>query len=170
MPKRRAQKSKIKSAKRLMSDSKRKAGSLEQQFKYYKKRLDRRLIEEEAMQRARGRYITDTAPQSFFKKLDFKQVYDEGIWRKTKSGKLKHYVGDKAVKIQIESMRRRASKVYMKNLYIENYIKALRKVYPHSRKIKEIEKELRKLNYDELTRMINTGKLKSIQFVYSQKE
>lgn len=169
MAKRRAQKSKIKSAKRLMSDAKKKTGTLQEQFNYYKKRLNERLLEEEAMQRARGRYITDTTPQSFFKKLDIDEVYNKGVWRRTKGGKLKLYTGDKALKIQIESMRRRASKVYMKNLYIDNYIKALRKVYPHSRKTKEIEKQLRKLTYDELTFMINTGRLKSISFIYSQK-
>ena len=143
-----------------------KAGSLREQFNYYKRQLEKRLIEEYTFSRARG-VSHEGLPKSLFKRLDYEDVFKEGITRKV-GNKTIRYIGPEAVEKQIESLRARASKSYQAELYINNYINSLKKVGFSEYNINKIENALKRLSVDKLTYLINENILPQIAFLYNQ--
>lgn len=138
-----------------------------QQFNYYKKQLQRRLISEQAFTEARVGYAISPLPYTTFKNLDYEKVYNEGITRKVGNTTVR-YTGEEAVKLQIESMRARASKQVMKRVYIRNYVKGIEKAGFTDDEVEFIEQQLSALSADKLTYLIQDGSLPSIYMTYDE--
>ena len=75
-----------------------KSGSLREQFNYYKRQLQNRLIKEQAFKEARGIGTIEARVYTMFKNLNYDQVYKQGITRKV-GKKTIRFVGEEAVKI-----------------------------------------------------------------------
>ena len=146
-----------------------KSGSLRQQFNYYKRQLRNRLIDEQAFIEARGGFSFSGKPPTLFKNLDYEQIMTKGITRKVGNRTIR-YKGEEAVRIQIESLRKRASKSYQAQVFIENYIDTLYIAGLEPDQIDSIEKLLNKLSIDKLSILIDKGVLPSIQYVYAESD
>lgn len=151
-------------------------GTLKDLFKYYKDQLFRRLIDEEAYERAMGGGA-DLTPSILFKRLNYKSIFEEGLTRKVNNKTIRYY-GEEAIKIQIESLKKRSSKSEMGELFIKNFIEALGSNKKDSRGniiglqmpdeyIKPIEYKLRKISIDKLTYLLRNGILKVPTFYYA---
>lgn len=139
-------------------------GTLRQQFNYYKRQLYNRLIEEESFERAMGGGA-DLTPSMLFKKLNYETIFQEGISRKVGNRTVK-LEGETAIRVQIGSLRRRASKSEQAQQYIENYMQPLKKLgMPEEYRIKLYNK-LKSISIDKLTYLIRKGILKQITFYY----
>ena len=143
-----------------------KAGNLREQFNYYKRQLERRLIEEYTFQRARG-VSPEGLPKTLFKRLDYEQVFKEGITRKV-GNKTVRYIGPEAVEKQIESLKARASKSYQAQIYINNYVGSLKKVGFSDYNVNKIQNALNRISVDKLTYLINENILPQIAFLYNE--
>ena len=146
-----------------------KTGTLRQQFNYYKRQLQNRLIKEQAFKEARGVGTLESRIHTMFKNLNYADVYKQGITRKV-GHKTIRYVGEEAVKIQIQSLKRRASKSYQTDIFISNYISAMQDVGFDNADIEEVQRMLSKISIDKLTLLIDKGILPSIQYVYAEVE
>lgn len=146
-----------------------KSGSLRQQFNYYKRQLRNRLIDEQAFIEARGGFSFSGKPPTLFKNLNYEQIMTEGITRKVGNRTIR-YKGEEAVRIQIESLKKRASKSYQAQVFIDNYIKTLSIAGLEVDQIHSIEKLLNKLSIDKLSILIDKGVLPSIQYVYAESD
>lgn len=149
---------------RIRSGGSGRTGSLRQQFNYYKRQLYNRLIEEEAFERAMGGGA-DLTPSMLFKKLNYDTILKEGISRKVGNTTVR-LEGESAIKVQIGSLRRRASKSEQAQQFIENYMQPLEKLgMPEEYRIK-IYNRLKRISIDKLTYLIRKGILKQITFYY----
>lgn len=144
-----------------------KSGTLREQFNYYKRQLKNRLIQEQAFEEARGGISLTGIPYTMFQNLNYNDIFTKGITRKVGNRTIR-YQGAEAVQIQIESLKRRASKSYQADIYINNYLTSLRNVDMPSEMIMEVEKLLRSISSDRLTLLVDEHILPSIQFLYSQ--
>lgn len=143
-----------------------KAGSLREQFNYYKRQVQNRLIQEQAFKLARGVGTIEGRILTLFKNIDFMQVYEHGITRKVGSHTVR-YVGDEAIKVQIQSFRRRASKSYQAEIFIDNFCKAMSsKDYPWYY-IEEARELLRSISIDKLAYFIDSGFIKRPPYIYA---
>ncbi len=145
-----------------------KAGTLRQQFNYYKRKLENRLISEQAFKEARGVGTIEARINTLFKNLNYDTVFKQGITRKVGSRTVR-FVGSQAVEIQIQSLRQRASKAYQTEQFITNYIISMQNVGFSEENILKVERMLESGSIDKLTLLIDKGVLPSIQFVYSGK-
>lgn len=145
-----------------------KSGSLREQFNYYKRQLDRRLIEEQAFKEARragsieGRIITLFKDEN----LNYYKVFNEGITRK-KGTQTVRYVGEEAVKIQIASLKKRASKSYQAERFIDNVEIAMSKKGFTLSQINRADLLLRSASIDKLTLLIQKGLVKTPPYIYA---
>lgn len=141
-----------------------KYGTLSQQFNYYKRQMFNRLIEEEAFERAMGGG-GDITPSNLFKQINYQKVFSEGITRKigNKTIRLK---GEEAVRVQIGSLRRRASKTEQALQYIQNYMEPLKQLKMPELYLTRIYNRLLRTSTDKLTYLIRKGILKQIAFYY----
>ena len=146
-----------------------KSGSLRQQFNYYKRQLRNRLIDEQAFIEARGGFSFSGKPPTLFKNLDYEQIMTKGITRKVGNRTIR-YKGEEAIRIQIESLKKRASKKYQAKVFIEKYINTLYIAGLEPDQIDFIEKLLNKLSIDKLSILIDKGVLPSIQYVYAESD
>lgn len=144
-----------------------KSGSLREQFNYYKRQLENRLIREQAFKEARGIGTIESKVHTLFKNLDYNKVFNIGLTRKV-GNKTIRFVGNEAVQIQISSMRKRASKSYQTDLFIDNYLQSLAEVGFDFDEIDEVLNLLNSISIDKLTLLIDKNILPSIQFVYSE--
>lgn len=146
-----------------------KSGSIKEIFNYYKRQLDKRLIEEQAFKEARGVGTAEGRIHTLFAGKTYEQVYNEGITRKV-GNKTVRYKGIQGVVLEIESMRKRGSKSYQADAFIKNYAKAMQSKGYSSESIYKVENELRSTSIDKLTLLLDTGKVPSIQWVYAGTE
>ena len=146
-----------------------KSGSLRQQFNYYKRQLRNRLIDEQTFIEARGGFSFSGKPSTLFKNLNYEQIMTEGITRKVGNRTIR-FKGEEAVRIQIESLKKRASKSYQAQVFIDNYIKTLSIAGLELDQIHSIEKLLNNLSIDKLSILIDKGVLPSIQYVYAESD
>ena len=145
-----------------------KSGSLREQFNYYKRQLDRRLIEEQAFKEARGAGTIEGRIQTLFNEenLNYYKVFNEGITRK-KGAKTVRYVGEEAVKIQIGSLKKRASKSYQAERFIENVENAMSIKGFTLTQINRADRLLRSASVDKLTLLIQKGLVKTPPYIYA---
>lgn len=145
-----------------------KSGSLREQFNYYKRQLDRRLIEEQAFKEARGAGTIEGRIQTLFNEdnLNYYKVFNEGITRK-KGAKTVRYVGEEAVKIQIASLKKRASKSYQAERFIENVEIAMSIKGFSLSQINRADRLLRSVSVDKLTLLLQKGLVKTPPYIYA---
>ena len=143
-----------------------KAGSLREQFNYYKRQVQNRLVQEQAFKLARGVGTIEGRILTLFKNIDFMQVYEQGITRKVGSHTVR-YVGDEAIKVQIESFRRRASKSYQAEIFIDNFCKAMASKDYSWEYIEEARELLSSISIDKLTYLVDTGLIKRPPYIYA---
>lgn len=145
-----------------------KSGSLRQQFNYYRRQLQNRLIKEEAFSRARTKGRTpEQRPYNLFKRMDYNDIMQRGISRK-QGWETVTITGEEAIKIQIQSMKNRASKSYQSETYISNYLSAMVEVGFDYEYIDEAERLLKSVSTDKLTIMIQQNLIPQIYFLYTQ--
>lgn len=161
---------------RIRSGGSGRKGSLRQQFNYYKRQMFNRLIEEESFERAIGGG-TDLTPSLLFKRLNYDDIYEKGLTRKVGNTTIREY-GESAIRIQIGSLRRRASKSEQAQLFIENFVNSLRSTKTDSRGnliglsmpeeyVYKIYKKLKSISIDRLTYLIRNGILKVPTYFYN---
>lgn len=150
-----------------LKDVKSKAGSLREQFNYYRRRLKNRLLEEQAYKTARG---VGTIEERIFTLFDFdkkfNEIYSKGITRKI-GDRTVRYTGEEAIKIEIESYRRRASKSEQARIFIGRYVVAMRKVGFSNKGILEAKELLESVTVDRLTYLIDAGYIPEINYLYA---
>lgn len=144
-----------------------KSGSLREQFNYYKRQLQNRLIKEQAFKEARGIGTIEARVYTMFKNLNYDQVYKQGITRKV-GKKTIRFVGEEAVRIQISSIRKRASKSYQTDAFIENYLSSMENVGFDDDAILQTQQLLQSISIDKLTLIFDKGILPSIQYLYAE--
>ena len=145
-----------------------KSGSLRQQFNYYRRQLQNRLIKEEAFSRARTKGRTpEQRPYNLFKRMDYNDIMQRGISRK-QGWETVTITGEEAIRIQIQSMKNRASKSYQSEIYISNYLSAMVEVGFDYEYIDEAERLLKSVSTDKLTIMIQQNIIPQIYFLYTQ--
>ena len=145
-----------------------KSGTLRHQFNYYKRQLKNRLLHEQAFKLARG--VTDESViKTMFKRLDYEDIMQNGITRKVGNTTIR-IKGELAIKIQIDSLKTRASKSYQTQIFINNYKKSLEKIGMRNEQIDKIIKKMNSLSSDKLTYLIDKGIVKQIAFVYANDE
>lgn len=146
-------------------------GSLREQFNYYKRQLQKRLLEEQAFKEARGHGTIEGRILSLFKteNLNYEKVYKEGITRKFGNVTVR-ITGERAVATQIQSMRARSSKYMQANLFIRNYVGTLRSQDFDPKKLAKVQQLLEQTPVDKLSILIDKGILPSIQFIYANGE
>ena len=135
------------------------------------KAYKRKIVHEQAQLRAsRGEDMpmTEVSKGLFGEaNFNFKKVYEEGITRKVGT-KTVRYKGEEAIDVFIQSLRRRTSRTYQKEMYINNYISALINATSIDESIiADIEASMKKIPADELAWLINTGRLPQIAYVYA---
>ena len=144
-----------------------KSGSLREQFNYYKRQLEQRLIKEQAFKEARGVGTIESRVYTMFKNLNYDQVFKQGITRKV-GHKTIRFVGEEGVRIQIASIRKRASKSYQTDAFIDNYLSSMENVGFDDDAILETQNLLQSISIDKLTLIIDKGILPSIQYLYAE--
>ena len=144
-----------------------KSGSLREQFNYYKRQLQNRLIKEQAFKEARGIGTIEARVYTMFKNLNYDQVYKQGITRKV-GKKTIRFVGEEAVRLQISSIRKRASKSYQTDAFIENYLSSMENVGFDDDAILQTQQLLQSISIDKLTLIVDKGILPSIQYLYAE--
>lgn len=142
-------------------------GSYRQQFNYYKRQLQKRLIYEQAFKYARTKSLPDMKNESLFyeQNLDFDKVFNEGITRKRGNVTIR-YTGIEAIEIQINSLRQRASKTYQRQAYIDNYLQSMYFAGYEIEDIEEVENLFNSVSSDALTYMVDKAILPSIHYIY----
>lgn len=141
-----------------------KSGSLREQFNYYKKQVINRLVKEQAFKQTMSN-IVEPVPKTLIESWNFDEIYNQGITRKVKNKTIR-YVGEEAIKIQIESFRFRASKTKQSQAFIDNYLNTMIEVGFENDNVIKVEKLLNSISIDKLTYIINRGILPSIRFLY----
>lgn len=141
--------------------------SLKQQFNYYKKQFLNRLVKEQALKLARTGGGFERLPKTLFERLDYQSIVDTGITRKV-GNKTVRYTGDEAIKVQIESLKRRSSARMQNEIFIYNYCKALDYIDMPFNMVDDIRDKLNSLASDRLAILIDKGVLPQIAFLYSK--
>ena len=101
--------------------------------------------------------------EAVFTKLNFAEIYEKGIYRVNKNGKVIHYTGLNAVRKQIKSLRESNDPLRKKRLFIKIYMKNLSDSginFPEARQI------LNSLAPEEITYLLNKGIIPEISFYY----
>lgn len=145
--------------------------NLRSSFNYYKRQLKRRLINEQAFLLARrGGMSIESMPEVLFKSLSFDELYNKGITRKDSKGNTIRYFGEDAIRMQIDSMRKRGSKTYQSELFVENWLKAAKKAGFSNQGIETARRMLNSVSIDKLTVLAERGFVKQIAFLYADIE
>lgn len=149
------------------------SGSLREQFSYYKRQMKERLVSEQAFKYGRTFELPTEGRRRYSlfldENLDYNKVFFEGITRKVGKETIRYY-GEEAVKIQIESFRKRASKSYQRNLFVDNYISAMKdKGYSRAQQ-EEVYRTFNKLSTDRLAYLVDAGYIPQIEYVYAEED
>lgn len=142
--------------------------SLRAQYNYYRKRYVERLAYEQAFKEARGAGTIEGMVKSLFKPQTFDELFEKGITRKRKGITVRVY-GEEAVRLKIQSLKRRSSKSELATQYINNYTQAMKKAGYSGIMQLEVRKMLNNLSVDRLTYLLHEEKprgLPSIEYLY----
>ena len=94
--------------------------TLRQRYNYYLKKFKEQRIKSQALAIAQGQ-VYETKPPTLFKKLDYNELYAQGITRKV-GNKTVRFMGEEAVNLQIESLKRETNRFDKKRQFIDAYI------------------------------------------------
>ena len=135
-------------------------------FNYYRRQLEKKIAMESELHKAIHK--VEIEPETTFKKFSFDEVYEKGVSRKNpRTGRTEKYFGEEAVRIQIQSFKRRASAQYMRNTFQKNYVKAMRDNGYSEESIRYFETRMRGVSTRVLTYLLREGRFPDIYFLYT---
>lgn len=143
--------------------------SLYQQFKYYKKRYENFLIDQQAFEEARGGFVFSSELPNIFSNLEYSEIFSKGITRRVGKN-VRQYKGDEAIKVMIKSLKNQASLTYLKNNFADNYATSMYRIGLPVNFIKEVHGKLKRMSTAKLRFILGNNYLPSIQFIYSEEE
>lgn len=142
--------------------------SLRAEYEYYRKRVIERLAYEQAFKEARGAGSVEGRIKTLFKPQTYDELFVKGITRKKKNVTVR-YFGEEAVRVKIESFKRRASKTRQADTFINNFTDAMLKKGYTLFDAEKVDRALRSISVNRLTYLINEPPPKgipSIEFIY----
>ena len=135
-----------------------------QRYNYYLNKFKKQRIKSQALAIAQGQ-IYETKPPTLFKKLDYNELYTQGITRKV-GNKTVRFTGEEAVKVQIESLKRETDRFAKKQQFIDAYIGRLEEMGGNSKLIYTIRKKLENLSVTKLSILIRQGYIETPRYMY----
>lgn len=150
--------------------------SLRTQFRQALRNAERRAISDVAFSSAISNLsVANLGKIGLYKKLSYDEIY-AGISRKV-GNKTVYYKGEEAIKVQIQSLNRYASKTVQNRGYIQNYISAMREVGFDWEDIQLVRAAMESVPIDFLNYLIKLGpdaggipSLESLRFYYKDKK
>lgn len=146
-----------------------KVKSLRQQYNYYVRRAQERVIWQQTFAEASGRKLQEEEYKLFTPKT-YDELFEKGITRKIGDVTVR-YEGAEAIRVKIQSLKRYASKSTRAQAYIDNYIRAMSEVGFNYEEREEVRKLLSSLSTDRLTFLIHEPPpfgIPEIAYVYSE--
>ena len=135
-----------------------------QRYNYYLNKFKKQRVKSQALAIAQGQ-IYETKPPTLFKKLDYNELYTQGVTRKI-GNKTVRFTGEEAVKVQIESLKRETNRFAKKQQFIEAYIGRLEEMGGNSELIYTIRKKLENLSVTKLSILIRQGYIETPRYMY----
>ena len=135
-----------------------------QRYNYYLNKFKKQRVKSQALAIAQGQ-IYETKPPTLFKKLDYNELYTQGITRKV-GNKTVRFTGEEAVKVQIESLKRETNRFAKKQQFIDAYIGRLEEMGGNSELIYTIRKKLENLSVTKLSILIRQGYIETPRYMY----
>ena len=126
-----------------------------QRYNYYLKKFKEQRVKSQALAIAQGQ-IYETKPPTLFKKLDYNELYTQGVTRKI-GNKTVRFTGEEAVKVQIESLKRETNRFDKKRQFIEIYIDRLEELGGDPDLIYSIKTKLENTSATKLSILIRQG-------------
>lgn len=139
--------------------------TLQKTYEAALRKYKRRQLDRQALDLAINKFSFGP-PQTTFKNLDFKEIYEKGITRKV-GGKTVRYYGKEAVQIQIQSLRKAADASVYKERFIRNYTNAMMKAGYTREYTMNIRATLIEMSPDEINKAIDDNTLPEINFIYA---
>lgn len=148
-----------------MKKRKLKRQSLKVRYRRAIKRFEERLIEEQTLKTSLGRQEIENINYGLFKRLNFEDIYKEGITRKV-NGRTIRFKGKEAIELQIKSLYNRTNIVNQKEIFINNYLSAMENSDYNANTIKIIKNKLNSLSPQELSIAINENFIPQVYYLY----
>ena len=142
--------------------------TLRQKYNYYFKKFKEQRIKSQALAIAQGQ-VYETKPPTLFKKLDYNELYTQGVTRKI-GNKTVRFMGEKAVNLQIESLKRETNRFAKKQQFIDAYIGRLEEMGGKSELIYTIRTKLENLSVTKLSILIRQGYIEMPNYMYEIEE
>ena len=139
-----------------------------QRYNYYLKKFKEQRVKSQALAIAQGQ-IYETKPPTLFKKLDYNELYTQGITRKV-GNKTVRFTGEEAVKVQIESLKRETNRFAKKQQFIDAYIGRLEEMGGNSSLISSIKTKLENTSVTKLSILIRQGYIETPRYMYEIEE
>ena len=137
-------------------------------YNYYFKKFKEQRIKSQALAIAQGQ-IYETKPPTLFKKLDYNELYTQGITRKI-GNKTVRFTGEEAVKVQIESLKRETNRFNKKQQFIDAYIGRLEELGGDPYLIYSLKSKLESMSATKLSILIRQGYIETPRYMYEIEE
>ena len=138
--------------------------TLRQRYNYYLKKFKEQRIKSQALAIAQGQ-VYETKPPTLFKKLDYNELYTQGITRKV-GNKTVRFTGEEAVNLQIESLKRETNRFDKKQQFIDAYIDRLEELGGDTDLIYSIKTKLENTSATKLSILIRQGYIEMPNYMY----
>lgn len=106
-----------------------------------------------------------------YTKLNIDTLYEKGTYRirklKDKTYKRIQYKGINAIKLQLKSLKRQTSAEYRKNIFIENYLKAMKNTGYTKDDRDKVETKLKRMSSQRLYLAIDSSEFPTIDYNYA---
>ena len=135
-----------------------------QRYNYYLNKFKKQRVKSQALAIAQGQ-IYETKPPTLFKKLDYNELYTQGITRKV-GNKTVRFTGEEAVNLQIESLKRETNRYDKKQQFIDAYIERLEELGGDTDLIYSIKTKLENLSVTKLSILIRQGYIETPRYMY----
>ena len=142
--------------------------TLRQRYNYYFKKFKEQRIKSQALAIAQGQ-VYETKPPTLFKKLDYNELYTQGITRKV-GNKTVRFTGEEAVNLQIESLKRETNRYDKKQQFIDAYIERLEELGGDTDLIYSIKTKLENTSATKLSILIRQGYIEMPNYMYEIEE
>ncbi len=142
--------------------------TIRQRYNYYLNKFKKQRVKSQALAIAQGQ-IYETKPPTLFKKLDYNEIYTQGITRKV-GNKTVRFTGEEAVNLQIESLKRETNRYAKKQQFIDTYIGRLEDLGGDTKLIHSLKTKLENLSVTNLSILISQGYIETPRYMYEIEE
>ena len=139
-----------------------------QRYNYYLKKFKEQRVKSQALAIAQGQIYEKKKP-TLFKKLDYNELYTQGITRKV-GNKTVRFTGEEAVNLQIESLKRETNRYDKKQQFIDAYIERLEELGGDTDLIYSIKTKLENTSATKLSILIRQGYIEMPNYMYEIEE